>query len=79
MSSEHIDKRTEMEARLTLRSKQATKEEKEAAASVIADAEGLSRSDPTGADGGRPLSKDASHVAKRPGGSEHASRRGGDR
>ena len=79
MSSGGISKRAEMEARLTLRSKTASKEEKEAAAGVIAEAEGLSRSDPTGADGGRPLSKDASHVAKRPGGSDQASRRGGDR
>jgi hypothetical protein len=79
VSPGHIDKRAEMEARKTLRSKTASKEEKDAAAAALADAEGLNRADATGADGAPPLSKGAARAAKRAGGTDLAQRRGGGR
>ncbi len=82
MTPGQFDKRAEMEARKTLRSKSASKAEKEAAAAelALALAGDSSRSDPGGSEpGAPPLAKGASRAAKRAASSGLAHRRGGGR
>ena len=77
MSPGQIGKRAEMEARLTLRSKTASKAEKEAAAADLAEATGSAEQ---GADPSEtPLTKGAARAARRSSTSDLAQRRGGGR